>query len=90
MLDKEQILEDKRKKLGTTIVVDDNEIIGIITNGDIRRMLEKQNDISSLTAKDIMSKNLITVDPELLAFDVLTTVKIKGIGQLIVQDSTSV
>tara|TARA_B110001452_G_scaffold231434_1_gene208265 strand:- start:5921 stop:6193 length:273 start_codon:yes stop_codon:yes gene_type:complete len=90
LLDKEQILEDKRKKLGTTIVVDDNEIIGIITNGDIRRMLEKQNDISSLTAKDIMSKNLITVDPELLAFDVLTTVKIKGIGQLIVQDSTSV
>lgn len=80
MLDKEQIIEDKRKRLGATIVVVDNEIVGIITDGDIRRMLEKQNDISSLTKKDIMSKNSITVDPELLAFDVLTTLKIKGIG----------
>ncbi len=90
MLDKEQILEDKRKRLGAAIVIDDNEIVGIITDGDIRRMLEKQNDISSLTKKDIMSKNSITVDPELLAFDVLTTLKIKGIGQLIVQDSAGV
>ena len=57
MLDKEQILEDKRKRLGATIVVDDNEIVGIITDGDIRHMLEKQNDISSLAAKDIISKN---------------------------------
>ena len=80
MLDKEQILEDKRKRLGAAIVIDDNEIVGIITDGDIRRMLEKQNDISSLTKTDIMSKNSITVDPELLAFDVLTTLKIKGIG----------
>lgn len=80
MLDKEQILEDKRKRLGAAIVIDDNEIVGIITDGDIRRILEKQNDISSLTKTDIMSKNSITVDPELLAFDVLTTLKIKGIG----------
>lgn len=90
MLDKEQILEDKRKRLGAAIVIDDNEIVGIITDGDIRRILEKQNDISSLTKTDIMSKNSITVDPELLAFDVLTTLKIKGIGQLIVQDSAGV
>ena len=57
MLDKEQIIEDKRKRLGATIVVVDNEIVGIITDGDIRRMLEKQNDISSLTSKNIMTKN---------------------------------
>ena len=90
MLYKEQILEDKRKRLGATIVVDDNEIVGIITDGDIRHMLEKQNDISSLAAKDIISKNPIKVDAELLAFDVLTSLKTKGIGQLIVQDSTGV
>jgi arabinose-5-phosphate isomerase len=90
LLDKEQILEDKRKRLGATIVVDDNEIVGIITDGDIRHMLEKQNDISSLAAKDIISKNPIKVDAELLAFDVLTTLKTKGIGQLIAQDSTGV
>ena len=88
MLNKEQILEDKRKRLGATIVVVvvDNKIVGIITDGDIRRMLEKQNDISSLTAKDIMSKNPITVDAEPLAFDVLTTLKTKEIAQ----DSTGV
>ena len=88
MLNKEQILKDKRKRLGATIVVVvvDNEIVGIITDGDIRRMLEKQNDISSLTAKDIMSKNPITVDAEPLAFDVLTTLKTKEIAQ----DSTGV
>ena len=63
-----------------------NKLIGTITDGDIRHMLEKQNDISSLAAKDIISKNPIKVDAELLAFDVLTTLKTKGIGQLIVQD----
>lgn len=86
MLDKEQIIEDKRKRLGATIVVVDNEIVGIITDGDIRRMLEKQNDISSLTAKNIMTKNPITVDAEHLTFDVLTILKTKEI----VQDSTGV
>ena len=90
MLDKEQIIEDKRKRLVATIVVVDNEIEEIITDGDIRRMLKKQNNISSLTAKDIISKNPIKVDAELLAFDVLTTLKTKGIGQLIAQDSTGV
>ncbi|MDG1386186.1 MAG: CBS domain-containing protein [Flavobacteriaceae bacterium] len=86
MLDKEQIIEDKRKRLGATIVVVDNEIVGIITDGDIRRMLEKQNDISSPTAKNIMTKNPITVDAEPLTFDVLTTLKTKEIAQ----DSTGV
>jgi arabinose-5-phosphate isomerase len=86
LLDKEQIIEDKRKRLGATIVVVDNEIVGIITDGDIRRMLEKQNDISSLTAKNIMTKNPITVDAEPLTFDVLTTLKTKEIAQ----DSTGV
>ena len=87
MLDKEQIIEDKRKRLGATIVVVvDNEIEGIITDGDIRRMLKKQNNISSLTAKNMMTKNPITVDAEHLTFDVLTILKTKEI----VQDSTGV
>ena len=81
MLDKEQIIEDKRKRLVATIVVVDNEIEEIITDGDIRRMLKKQNNISSLTAKNIMTKNPITVDAEPLTFDVLTTLKTKEIAQ---------
>lgn len=90
MLDKEQILEDVRKRFGTTIVIDDNETTRIITDGDLRGMQEKHNYISTMTATGIMSKNPITVDPELLAFDALTTLKTKGIGQLIVQDSAGV
>lgn len=86
MLDKEQIIEDKRKRLVATIAVVDNEIEEIITDGDIRRMLKKQNNISSLTAKNIMTKNPITVDAEPLTFDVLTTLKTKEIAQ----DSTGV
>ena len=86
MLDKEQIIEDKRKRLVATIAVVDNEIEEIITDGDIRRMLKKQNNISSLTAKNIMTKNPITVDAEHLTFDVLTILKTKEI----VQDSTGV
>jgi len=86
LLDKEQIIEDKRKRLVATIAVVDNEIEEIITDGDIRRMLKKQNNISSLTAKNIMTKNPITVDAEPLTFDVLTTLKTKEIAQ----DSTGV
>ena len=87
---KDVISEISKKRLGATIVVDEKKLVGIITDGDIRRMLEKHNDINSLTAADIMSKNPITADPELLAFDVLITLKTKGIGQLVVQDSTGV
>jgi arabinose-5-phosphate isomerase len=53
-------------------------------------MLEKFDNIGTLIAKDIMSNNPITVDPEILATDVLKTLKTKGIGQLIVQDSSGV
>ena len=67
--------------------MDKNQIVGIITDGDIRRMLEKFDNIGTLVAKDIMSNNPITVDPEILATDVLKTLETKGIGQLIVQDS---
>jgi len=84
---KNVISEITQKRLGATIVMDKNQIVGIITDGDIRRMLEKFDNIGTLVAKDIMSNNPITVDPEILATDVLKTLETKGIGQLIVQDS---
>jgi arabinose-5-phosphate isomerase len=87
---KNVISEITQKRLGATIVMDKNQILGIITDGDIRRMLEKFDNIGTLIAKDIMSNNPITVDPEILATDVLKTLKTKGIGQLIVQDSSGV
>ena len=54
----EVIVEMTEKRLGVTAVLsDNNSITGIITDGDIRRMLTAQSDISKLTAKDIMGKN---------------------------------
>ena len=55
---KDVILEITSKRLGTTTVVDNNGILtGVITDGDLRRLLEKTLDIKDLTAKDIMTKN---------------------------------
>jgi len=59
---KEVIVEISSKRLGVTAVVENNEILGIITDGDIRRMLEKTDSFVNLKAEDIMSKSPKTVD----------------------------
>lgn len=65
---KDTILEMTEKRLGATCVVDDNyNLVGIITDGDLRRQLEKSLDISHLIAKDLMTKNPKTIDAEYLA-----------------------
>jgi arabinose-5-phosphate isomerase len=46
-----------RKRLGVTAVVENDKVIGIITDGDIRRMLNERDSFAELTAKDIMTKN---------------------------------
>ena len=51
------IIEISSKRLGATVVLDGNKIIGLITDGDLRRMLEKDVDINNLIASDIMTKN---------------------------------
>ncbi len=79
------IVEMTKKRLGVTAVIEkDNTIAGIITDGDLRRMLEKTTDITLLQAKDIMSKNPSTIGADLLAVDALETMKRKNISQLIV------
>ena len=54
---KEVIFEISEKRLGVTAVIENNTVLGIITDGDIRRMLEKYDDFSHLKALDIMTKN---------------------------------
>lgn len=82
------IVEMTKKRLGTTAVVEnDNTIAGIITDGDLRRMLEKMTDFSTLKAKDIMSKNPTTIGAEVLAVTALETMKMKNISQLIVVEN---
>ena len=79
------IIEMTSKRLGATAVVDTNdELKGIITDGDLRRMLSSQEDISQIRARDIMSPNPITVTPETLAVDALQILREKSISQVVV------
>ncbi len=65
---KDAILEMTSKRLGVTSVVDDNgNLIGVLTDGDLRRLLEKQNEIGNLKAKDVMSRNPKTIKADYLA-----------------------
>ena len=60
------------------------QLVGIITDGDLRRMLEKGEMINSLSAIDIMSKNPKTMDSDLLAYDGLKLMEKNNISQIIV------
>ncbi|PKL82982.1 MAG: D-arabinose 5-phosphate isomerase [Ignavibacteriae bacterium HGW-Ignavibacteriae-3] len=85
---KDSILEITSKRLGTTCVVDDNGIlIGIITDGDLRRLLEKTLEIKNLCAKDVMTKNPKTISRDFLASFAIQQMEKFNITSLIVADS---
>ncbi len=83
---KEVIIEISEKRLGTAAVVDGSNIVGVITDGDIRRMLEADVDINTSTAKDIMSKNPKTIEQSALAVDALEMMEENNITQLLATD----
>ena len=84
---KEVIVEITEKRLGVTAVVDkDNMITGIITDGDLRRMLEKSSNIEDIKAKDILSLNPKTIQPDVLAVLALEEMRKNDISQLIVEE----
>lgn len=83
------IIEISSKRLGATAVIDNKMIKGVITDGDIRRMMQKYKDVDPLTAIDIMSSNPLTVDKNQLAVDALKLMKEKNITQLLVTDKES-
>jgi arabinose-5-phosphate isomerase len=79
------IIEMTSKRLGTTAVVDqDGKLKGIITDGDLRRMLEKEADMTKLKAKDIMTPNPQTIASETLAINALEVLRKNSITQLLV------
>ncbi len=80
---KEVIVEISEKMLGVTAVMDKDTLVGIVTDGDIRRMLSKHDNISGLTAKDIMTSNPKTVAVDTLAVNALKMLQEKGISQLL-------
>ena len=82
---KEVIIEITEKMLGVTAVVKDKAIVGIITDGDLRRMLSKRDDINNLNAKDIMSNNPKRIDSSAMAVDAMEVMETFGISQLLVE-----
>lgn len=80
----EVIIEISQNRLGVTAVLNDKKLAGIITDGDLRRMLENEKDISSLCAKDIMNCDPKITKPEDLAYNALKEMEQNNITQLIV------
>jgi arabinose-5-phosphate isomerase len=84
---KEVIVEMTEKRLGITAVVDAaNNLLGIITDGDLRRMLEKNVSIDKVKAGDIMTKTPKTIGSDELAVDALDSMRKNEITQLVVTD----
>jgi len=83
---KDVIIEITEKMLGVTAVIENNQIAGIITDGDLRRMLSKVDNISSLTAKDIMSINPKRIQADAMAIDAMDMMEANGISQLLVEE----
>jgi arabinose-5-phosphate isomerase len=82
------IVEITEKRLGVTAVVDEKEaVIGIITDGDLRRMLEKRDDIRNIQASEIMSPHPKTISPNALAAQALEEMRTHDISQLIVAEN---
>ncbi|WCO02558.1 KpsF/GutQ family sugar-phosphate isomerase [Psychroserpens ponticola] len=82
---KDVIVEISEKMLGVTAVVDNNKIAGIITDGDLRRMLTKSEDFIHLCAKDIMGSNPKRIDEDAMAIDAMELMEEHGISQLLVE-----
>ena len=84
---KEVIVEITKRRLGLTAVLNENnELTGVITDGDLRRMLEKGVDLEKTNAKDIMSPSPKTIAQDALAVHALDTMRKNNITQLLVAD----
>ena len=78
------IIEISERRLGVTAVLENEKIVGIITDGDLRRMLSKTTDINHFTAKDIMGKNPKTVQENAMAIEALEKLESNNITQILV------
>jgi arabinose-5-phosphate isomerase len=81
------IVEISERRLGVTAVLENEKIVGIITDGDLRRMLSKTTDINHFTAKDIMGKNPKTVQENAMAIEALEKLESNNITQILVVDA---
>ncbi|WP_394674271.1 SIS domain-containing protein [uncultured Chryseobacterium sp.] len=81
------IISISASRHGITVVTREDEIIGVITDGDLRRMLMKGEDLSTITASEIMSQNPKTIEKDALAREALRILKDNNIGQLVVTEN---
>lgn len=81
---KSVLYEITKSRLGAAAVIDDERLVGVITDGDIRRMLEKHDNIGNLTAKDILNPSPKTIEEDQLAIYAAELMQQKNISQLIV------
>lgn len=82
------IVEISSKRLGATAVMDNGKLVGMITDGDIRRMLENNASIDHILAGDIMNTSPKTIDKNTLVVDALNLMRKNNITQLLVMDGT--
>jgi arabinose-5-phosphate isomerase len=81
------IIEISSKRLGATAVLDGDQLTGIITDGDLRRMLERHDNVENLQAKDIMSRDPKTISKNELAINAFNLMEDHNITQLIVKEN---
>ncbi len=86
---REIIIEISSKRLGATAVIDNKKLVGVITDGDIRRMMQKYEDVDGLTATDIMSEDPKTIEANTLAVEALKIMKEMNITQLLVTNDSA-
>jgi len=84
---KDVIMEISKNMLGVTAVIDGSAIVGIITDGDLRRMMSTNDSFKGLTAKDIMSKNPKTIDNNAMAVAAIELMETNGITQILAQEN---
>lgn len=84
---REIIISISASSHGITVVTDYEKIVGVITDGDLRRMLMSGQDVSKILAKDIMSNHPKSIDKNALAKEAMQILKDKNIGQLIVTEN---
>ena len=84
---KKVIVEISENLLGVTAVVDQDKIVGIITDGDLRRMLSKVDNIAGLTAKEIMTKNPKLINNDAMAIEAMELMDRHGITQILAHDN---
>jgi arabinose-5-phosphate isomerase len=78
------IIEISSKRLGATAVLDGDQLTGMITDGDLRRMMQSKKSFENLKAKDIMTQNPKTVEPDKLVAHALDIMRSNNITQLLV------